>query len=255
MLSFTRHIVHVLSIGALIVLGCGTVDASILHDDFNDGVVDSNLWTVRLPFSDSDVLEEGGEVIFRNRGALESKLDLPSAVEIYGRFRFTGSEHDQWKIVTRSKGVYSNPYGESDDGIYFQANIKEDNGNRLNNIKIVHQEIGNSYVLGTATFAISQGTSYDFRILDDGEQLKLYVSDLVNPLIEVTDSTILGNKLAIYNREGSGGGSTISAGSEMRLDFITVNSPIPEPATIAVWSILGLCGVGYGLRRKMRKTS
>ena len=32
-------------------------------------------------------------------------------------------------------------------------------------------------------------------------------------------------------------------------------NPVPEPATIAVWSILGLCGVGYGLRRRKRKTS
>ena len=36
-------------------------------------------------------------------------------------------------------------------------------------------------------------------------------------------------------------------------DAITYNSPVPEPATIAVWSVLGLCGVGYGVRRKMRR--
>ncbi len=33
------------------------------------------------------------------------------------------------------------------------------------------------------------------------------------------------------------------------------SNAVPEPATIAVWSILGLCGVGYGLRRKMRRAS
>ena len=32
-------------------------------------------------------------------------------------------------------------------------------------------------------------------------------------------------------------------------------NPVPEPATVVVWSVLGLCGVGYGLRRKKRKTS
>ena len=32
------------------------------------------------------------------------------------------------------------------------------------------------------------------------------------------------------------------------------SNPVPEPATIAVWSILGLCGVGYGLRRKMMRS-
>ena len=34
-----------------------------------------------------------------------------------------------------------------------------------------------------------------------------------------------------------------------------VLTAVPEPSTIAVWSVLGLCGVGYGLRRKKRKTS
>jgi hypothetical protein len=33
------------------------------------------------------------------------------------------------------------------------------------------------------------------------------------------------------------------------------SSLVPEPTTIAMWSLLGLCGVGYGLRRKNKKTS
>ena len=28
---------------------------------------------------------------------------------------------------------------------------------------------------------------------------------------------------------------------------------VPEPATIAVWSLIGICGVGYGVRRKVKK--
>ena len=32
-------------------------------------------------------------------------------------------------------------------------------------------------------------------------------------------------------------------------------APVPEPATIAVWSLIGLCGVGYGVRRRMKKAA
>lgn len=32
-------------------------------------------------------------------------------------------------------------------------------------------------------------------------------------------------------------------------------SAVPEPATLALWSVLGLCGVGYGLRRRGKKAA
>ena len=37
----------------------------------------------------------------------------------------------------------------------------------------------------------------------------------------------------------------------VKLEFLA--NPVPEPATIAVWSILGLSGIGYGVRRKVKK--
>ena len=33
------------------------------------------------------------------------------------------------------------------------------------------------------------------------------------------------------------------------------NNAVPEPATLAVWSIVGLCGVGFGIRRRMKKAA
>lgn len=40
------------------------------------------------------------------------------------------------------------------------------------------------------------------------------------------------------------------------IEFIAApssSSPVPEPATIAVWSLVGVFGVGCGVRRKMKK--
>ena len=36
---------------------------------------------------------------------------------------------------------------------------------------------------------------------------------------------------------------------------LSENNPVPEPATIAVWSLIGLCGVGYGVRRRMKQAA
>ena len=61
-----------------------------------------------------------------------------------------------------------------------------------------------------------------------------------------------GNSLYRYRNDGTLLNSFSLSGTDIEYTSITA-SEVPEPATIAVWSVLGLCG--YGSRRKMRKTS
>lgn len=56
------------------------------------------------------------------------------------------------------------------------------------------------------------------------------------------------------NYNGNGGGSVPNEGWHIEFEISAAN-PVPEPATIAVWSVLGLCGIGYGVRRKMRRAA
>ncbi len=56
-------------------------------------------------------------------------------------------------------------------------------------------------------------------------------------LTESADEQLLVSNALDFSKYGSGAG------------------PVPEPATIAVWSLIGLCGVGYGVRRRMKKTA
>lgn len=69
--------------------------------------------------------------------------------------------------------------------------------------------------------------------------------------LDITDSTaryVRFDLLSNYSTDGLTHGIGLS---EVR--FVQ-NTAVPEPTTIAIWSLLGLCGVGYGLRRKTKKT-
>lgn len=219
----------------------------ILSDQFNDSTIDTALWQTSTPFGDSSITESGGNAVFVNRGRLLSLASMPTAIDITGRFTFTGNVRDQFNILTRTTGVSTNQWYEFDTGMSFRFQIQNDLGSTANNIKIAHGGFpGPSPDLVTGTYSLALNTPYDFRITDDGTNVALFINDFTTPILTATDSSVLGDKLGIYNREGSGGGSSISAGSTVRLDYIQV---VPEPRT-ALFG-LALCGVSLW-RRRMR---
>lgn len=228
-----------------------STSAHLISDNFNNGIIDTSAWQIITPFGDSSITESGGDAVLANKGWLLSASLLPTALDITGRFQFTGSVHDQFKVVTRASGTFAdNPFGEVDLGIGFEFWMMTDSGSPVNNLKIVRNtNPGSTPILSEGTFAISLNTYYDFRLTDDGTSLALYISDLSTPFLTATESSVLGSRLAIYNREGTGGGSSISDGSIVRLDYVQV---VPEPSSAlllfagaAVW----LCRRKLGIKK------
>ena len=213
-------------------LSFGAMAQSILSDNFNGSTINSSLWQTSTPFSDSSITEGGGNAVFQNRGRLLSNASLPTDIDITGSFEFSGSIHDSFRVVTRTDGTTSNPPGYFDLGIGFGFEIENDLGSTTGNIFIVHDGYPgpSDYDLARGTYSISLDTFYNFRITDDGNNLALYIGDLATPLLTATDSSVYGNQLGLYNREGTGGGSSISTGSVVQLDYLNIEA-VPEPTT------------------------
>jgi hypothetical protein len=230
----------------------GAMAQTILSDNFNGSAINSSLWQTSTPFSDSSITESGGFAVFQNRGRIITANALPTAIDITGTFEFTGSSHDNLRIVTRADGITSNPSAEYDHGIGFGLEMQNDSGQTANNIWI--QELGypgSSPELARGTYALSLNTAYNFRITDNGNNLALYIDDLTTPVLTATDSAIYGNLVALYNREGAGAGSSISAGSIVQLDTLTIQSA-PEPSIVSL-TLAGGFGILYLRRQKFMK--
>ena len=229
---------------------CASLQAEVLFTDSFDGsAVNYSLWNVNVPYSDSGVRIENGEIVFLNGGSLITKNAVPTSSILSGSFRFTGSMWDRFSINLRANGALRfNSYGTYSSDIYVELqHTGGESGGPLANITISHNGVAHSErtMLGV-NGRFNADTVYNFMIEDDGSLIKLFVEDLVNPILTATTSTRDGYYIALGNREGSANGSSISAGSELRLGSISI---IPEPSSL---SLLALGGVVVALRRRKK---
>lgn len=210
--------------------------AQILQDDFNGSAINTSLWNTSTPFSDSSIMESGGYAVFQNRGRLSTVPPIPLVLDITGSFAFVGNIHDSFQIDTRTDGTSVDQYGGFNSCVQFGFTIQNDLGQTTSNIAIAVNISGDTnYVqVGRGTYALALDTFYNFRITDDGTNVALYIGNLTTPLLTGSTSLLTGdgnNSVGMCNREGTGGGSSISAGSIVDLDQITI---VPEPSTIAL---------------------
>ncbi len=220
--------------------------AQLLYDNFNGTSIDANLWSVHHPFTDSSAAEAGGIMTIRNRGGLISQSSLTGTLQIDGRFQFSGNTHDLFTFVIRTNGVSTQPQGTFDNGIRFNWLKQSDAGTPLNIVSIDEIVAGGSDInlaLGNYNFQYNQ--YYDFRITDDGTHLALYFVDMQAPLLTASNSTHGGNRIGFYNREGAEAGSSISDGSQVQMDYISV---VPEPSTILL--VLTFGALSFWHRRR-----
>ena len=224
--------------------------AQLLHDDFSSGTIDAAVWQQRAPFYDSSVYAADGYANFVNRGQLVTIDTFDVPFEISGRFSFVGSTYDNLRIVTRTDAISTNPWFEVDRGIQFTLSLRNGDWNdQPGNIGIAVGQYPNATtVLGYTTFSLIPNVFYDFRIVDSGSSVSLFITDLDNPILTASSTSSFGSQIAIYNREGTGGGSSISAGSAVRLDYVTV---VPEPSTYALLLLSGAASL-YALKRRKR---
>jgi len=209
------------------------------------------MWVASPYFSDSAVTVGGGSVFLQNRGRLLSVQSLPRAVQVDGRFRFVGSSYDVFIVQTRTDGATTNPWGEFDVGIRFQASIPNGENGGSNMAITRNAWPGTSYDLARCSFPIAWNTFYDFRVIDTGSLVEFFVGDLSTPLLTATESAVIGSRLGLSNREGGAGGSWISNGSVAELDFLQVSS-VPELEPKGMASVVAVLGMALSLRERRR---
>ncbi len=197
--------------------------AQFIFDDFLSSQIDAARWSPRTPFSDSSITLTGQTVILLNHGELLTTSELGSTLEVKGRFRFTGNIHDVFTIAIRTTGAAPDPRFFN-DGFHFEIAKASDDGTRVNIVQVTKYVSGIGTVVAATNQDFSMNQFYDFKISDDGNGMKFYFDQLDIPLLTVTDPTPFGHKVGLYNREGAGGGSSISAGSQVEVDFIQIES-------------------------------
>ena len=260
-------------------LGCETAEASVFtYNDFSDV---SNLKFVTSATTYQNRLRVNGTGN-HNSGAVWTTEKHAVAHGFSTSFDFAigeitqGSGSDVFRFVVQNyaqDAVFNKSSNDPDDGVYVTGNFlfveidtyHNSGGTDPNNwhIEASYQEAGSSTrsYLGLANLPGTKNS--DIHTLD-------IVYDAVNTQLQVSyDSSLLldvdydlGNTLTLDNGSSSWIGFSAASGAYAETHDVynwSWNSndanPVPEPATIAVWSILGLCGVGYGVRRKMKKTA
>lgn len=230
------HVFMVATIFAAFLNAHAQSPVSIVYDGFAAPTIDTNKWEIRKTFSDSNVFVSSDSAVLLNRGKLLPKVNSPTNLVIRTKFKFAGSQNDVFRVVWRSNG---------DDSDISNGAHELLNGLRVT-VERAHSENGfaGSIALGWGNHPIAGGsigsvqtnllanTFYDLRITDDGNLIKVFFGTNSTPLISGTFPTNFGNKIAFYNREGTAGRSSISAGSRVELDYVDI-----QDANISALSI------------------
>ncbi len=193
--------------------------ATVFADDFNDGTLDPAAFTVDTASSGATAAEAGGALALGNRAIVTTTAEYePTATEpviINTSFTFQDTANDFFSIVTRSDGVAdSGNFYQVTNGISFVTQAAGDN-----KLAILRYENGVGTGLGDSgvgSIILTNGTTYDVQIADDGYNLTFTVTEAGNPANTATltaqDSTLYAeNHVSLYNREVVANGPQIDS--------------------------------------------
>lgn len=192
--------------------------AQYFTDMFTGASINQSYWRTQAPFSDSSVTQSGGTIALTNAGRMITASSLSGTVDFTLKFAFTGGNFDSFRVYTRTLGFA--PVQGFDRGIQFSFRMRSDPGQTTGNVEIS----GLTASLAIGTFPMVLNQTYTIRIVDDGTRVFLYVNDTATPFLQATDSSVIGRFVGFTNREGAAAGSSISAGSQVRISAFTVNS-------------------------------
>jgi hypothetical protein len=170
----------------------------LLSDDFN--TLNTSVWQVLAPQSDSRMSASDGKAVFFQRGVLITKQDLPNAIEVRGRFGFFGGTYDQLSIALRSDGTMIPPYYPFQSGVGVQFSRRGGDDGDQTGQRNVALLLGTGRPSVITNFTFAQNTYYDFRVVDDGERLTLYLNNLTTPIASGQVTERGGNKIGMQNR-------------------------------------------------------
>ena len=248
------HLRSFISFAALAgLLSVARADTTTLTDFFNGSSLDTTKWTASTPFPDSSVSVSGGNLILDNRGRVLSIAGFDEPIDLTMGFQITGNIHESFKVFLRTDGVSTNAPGEFDKGIFASFRIQSDTGQTTGNITLSQQNDPFSLgVLTTGTYSLALNQSNVIRLTDDGYNVKLYINDLANPFLSYSIADTFGDQIGFFNREGAGAGSFISAGSEVKVDFVSITSNVPDAGTTAF--LVGMTMLSLAAARKRQST-
>jgi len=172
---------------SLLLVCCRSYATPVTFDDFNDSSINTSLWNVSLPNSSSQVSEAGGNAVLVARGGLNTVASYSDSVDISGRFQFAGSL-DHFRVVFRSDLSFNSPTFEKSGMIV----VFDQDG---------QVQIGESEISTLALGTFNPNGWVDFRITDDGNNVKLFVNDLTTPLLTADSTYRTGDRVGFYNRE------------------------------------------------------
>jgi len=212
----------------------------LLSDSFNGASIDTSKWQVLAPLSDSSMTISNGNAVFFQRGILISQQNLPSSYIVQGRFAFTGGSYDQFQINLRTDGALMQDWWNFPNDVYVGFSRRGgDDGDKIGQNNIYLQAYGST--VGNFTFL--NDIYYDFKIVDTGNTITLFLNDLETPFLATNTTAGSGNKIGIENRGFVPWWPTYD--NQVKLDYITIS--IPEPSSL---SLLALGGVVVALRRR-----
>lgn len=196
--------------------------ATHLHaDHFNDGSINSALWETQTPFSDSYVREQNGYLEVEDMGRIVSKFETPEAYELSTRILMSNNSKNRAYIVLRTDGIHESTWVH---GVGFHCGVSTDWDGEVRQLVLATLDApAEQSAEVNATVPIQLDTWYDVKLVDTGSRVLLYWDGATEPTLELETTYSAGNKISFYNREGSGGGSTISNDGIARLDFIEVS--------------------------------
>lgn len=214
-----------------------------LFDDFNDGTLNTSLWsTFSTSFGNSSLSESGGNLRFGNGSAIITTSQFVNPT-ISGRFRISGWEYDRFKVLIRSDGTMIDTHWQSRIGglgIQFTSGSNPDYGSSQT-LQLWNFRTGT--LLTSAAPTISMNTWYDFTIADSGSQISVFLNNSATPTLTYVTTTSYGNYVEFGNREQAAG--SWPPPYYLDLDFVSV---VPEPNTLTLFSA-GIAGILF-VRRK-----
>ena len=221
----------------LVCFSINQLQAQNLSDNFNGTTVDTNLWTVILPFGQSQISESGGYLTTTGRGTLATVSGFDSPIIISGKVTMN-SQFEHFDTMLRTDLSVFPPLAQYHElngiGVIFSAD-----GNQISIQQFTPGE-QNPILLGLGSFSFTVGQAYDFTITDDKNIITLSIDG--NQLLSGASTFASGNLIAFESREFGGTSSS--------LDFVSIQS-VPEPSSFALagLGILGLIGARKANRR------
>lgn len=196
----------------------------LLNDDFNGNSVNTSLWNVALPFSQSQITESGGYLTTTGRGTLETIAGFDSPISISGSVTMN-NQFEHFETVLRTDFSVWPPDAQYEEfngiSVVFSAD-----GDQIS-IQQFTPGQQNPIWLALASFNFTIGQAYDFTITDDKTDITLSIDG--TELLSGTSTYAAGDKTAFRSREFSYTSSS--------LDFVQI-AALPEP------SILGMISLG-----------